>query len=286
MALFKITINRATLIFSLLIVLTILFDNKIANCDPDRPIYTPGQIFRDCPNCPDLVVVPPGSFIMGLGSTSKNSQPAHQVRITKPFAIGRFEIKFSEWQSCMDAGGCKTNPDDHLWGKNDRPVINITFFEAKNYITWISKKTGYRYRLPSESEWAYANRAGTSTHWWWGDKVGKNNANCKDCGSPWSDNGVKDHGTSPVGMFPPNPFGLHDTTANVFEWVEDCWNSSYKGAPTDGSAWTKENCNYRVIRGGSFYYYSKVGRSAYRAKNPSKVKSYWLGFRILRELNQ
>jgi formylglycine-generating enzyme required for sulfatase activity len=284
MAPFKITMNRAALFLSLLIASTILFYKNNANSDTNRLIYKPGQVFRDCLNCPELVVIPSGSFIMGLKATSKKSRPAHQVQITKPFAIGRFEIKFSEWQSCVGTGGCKTNPDDHRWGKKNRPVINITYFDVKNYINWITKKTGHRYRLPSEAEWAYANRAGTSTLWWWGDKVGTNHANCKDCGSPWSDNGDKVHGTSPVGMFPPNPFGLHDTTANVFEWVEDCWNSSYKGAPIDGSAWTKGNCHYRVIRGGSFYYYSKVGRSAYRAKNPPNVKSYWLGFRVAREL--
>ena len=118
-----------------------------------------------------------------------------------------------------------------------------------------------------------------------GEKVGKNNANCKDCKSKWSDGGTLPHGSAPVGSFKPNPFGLYDTTANLFEWVEDCWNPSHRGAPSDGSARKEGNCRYRVIRGGSFYYYSKVGRAAYRAKNPPGVKSYWLGFRVLRELD-
>jgi formylglycine-generating enzyme required for sulfatase activity len=285
MALYKIIANRAILIMFLLIPTVILFSNKYANSDEKHTFYKPGKIFRDCSNCPELVVVPSGSFIMGYGATSKNSQPAHQVQILQPFAIGRFEITFSEWQDCIDGGGCQNNPDDHQWGKKNRPVINITYFEAKKYLSWITKKTNYKYRLPSEAEWAYANRGGTSTLWWWGDKVETNRANCKDCKSPWSDGGNKTHSTAPVGMFPPNPFGLHDTTANVFEWVNDCWNESYIGAPIDGSAWKTGNCNYRVIRGGSFYYYSKVGRSAYRAKNFSNVKSYWLGFRVLRELH-
>jgi formylglycine-generating enzyme required for sulfatase activity len=249
------------------------------------PVYQPGQVFRDCADCPELVVVPAGVFIMGLGATSKKGKPAHRVNITEPFAVGRFEITFSEWQACVDDGGCNREPDDHRWGRNARPIINITYYDAKRYLSWIARKTGYRYRLPSEAEWEYVNRAGTTTRWWWGAEVGRNNANCKDCKSRWSDGGDAPHGTAPVGTFPANAFGLFDTAANVFEWVEDCWNESHKNAPGDGSARTEGNCRYRVIRGGSFYYYSKVARSSYRAKNPPNVKSYWLGFRVLRELN-
>ncbi len=170
-------------------------------------------------------------------------------------------------------------------GQKGRPVINVTFVDAKQYLRWISNKTGKIYRLPSEAEWEYADRGGTTTLWWWGEKVGRNHANCKDCKSKWSDGGTLPHGSAPVGSFKPNPFGLYDTTANLFEWVEDCWNPSHRGAPSDGSARKEGNCRYRVIRGGSFYYYSKVGRAAYRAKNPPGVKSYWLGFRVLRELD-
>lgn len=245
----------------------------------------PGTVFKDCPDCPQLVVIPAGLYIMGLNATSKRSKPAHRVNIKKPFALGRYELKFSEWQSCVDAGGCKREPDDHNWGREGRPVINVTYFDAKRYLEWISKKTGKKYRLPSEAEWEYAHRAGATTQWWWGNKVGNNNANCKDCKSKWSDGGELPHGSAPVGSFKPNPFGLHDTAGNVFEWVEDCWNTSHKNAPNDGSARTEGNCNYRVLRGGSFYYYSKVAKSSYRAKNPPAVKSYWLGFRVLRELN-
>ena len=280
----KIATTRGILTIAFSLAAIILPANAYANSIKDLPIYKPGQVFRDCFNCPELVVIPRGSFIMGLKANSKKSLPAHQIQIKEPFAMGRFEVKFSEWQQCVDDGGCNNSPDDHHWGKKDRPVINITYFETKKYMSWITKRTGFRYRLPSESEWAYANRAGTTTIWWWGNKVGRNHANCKDCKSPWSDGGDKSHGTAPVGMFPPNPFGLYDTTANVFEWVDDCWNNSYKGAPNNGTAWTQGDCYYRVIRGGSFYYFSKVGRSSYRAKNPPNVKSYWLGFRVLREL--
>ena len=248
--------------------------------------WKPGQTFKDCPECPELIVIPAGIFIMGLNGKSKKSKPAHRVNINKPFALGRYEVTWAEWQACKDAKGCISGGDhDHGWGKKGRPVINVSFVDAKQYLGWISNKTGEIYRLPSEAEWEYADRGGTTTLWWWGEKVGRNHANCKDCKSKWSDGGTLPHGSAPVGSFKPNPFGLYDTTANLFEWVEDCWNPSHRGAPSDGSARKEGNCRYRVIRGGSFYYYSKVGRAAYRAKNPPGVKSYWLGFRVLRELD-
>ncbi len=240
----------------------------------------PGSVFRDCEKCPELVVVPSGIFIMGLKGKRKTDKPAHRVNIARPFAIGRFEVTFAEWQACIDDGGCKHFPHDHNWGRVGRPVINVTWDQAQVYLRWISRKTGKTYRLPSEAEWEYAARGGTTTEFWWGNEVGDNMANCKDCGSEWSAKS-----TAPVGSFEPNPFGLYDTSANVFEWVEDCWTRDYRGAPTDGSAVTAGgNCRYRVIRGGSFYYFNKVARSAYRAKNPPAVNSYWLGFRVLREL--
>lgn len=248
----------------------------------------PGDVFRDCETCPELVVVPSGIFIMGLKGTRKTSKPAHRVNMAKSFAIGRYEITFQQWQACRDGGGCKHSPDDHNWGKSNRPVINITWHQAKNYTRWLSKLTGNTYRLPTESEWEYAARGGTTTIFWWGNKVGSSNANCRDCVSreccSAKVRSCCSHGTLPVGSFKPNPYGLHDTAANVFEWVEDCWVKDYRGAPDDGSAAKAQSCRSRVIRGGSFYYFNKVARSAYRAKNPPAVKSYWLGFRVVREL--
>ncbi|MDA1090185.1 MAG: SUMF1/EgtB/PvdO family nonheme iron enzyme [Proteobacteria bacterium] len=252
---------------------------------PKAPAFTPGQVFKDCPECPELVVVPAGLYVMGLSAESKKSKPAHRVSIKKPFAMGRFEVKFSEWTACVKGGGCNREPDDHKWGREGRPVINVTYFDVKRYLEWISKKTGKRYRLPSEAEWEYADRAGATTLWWWGNKVGTNKANCKDCKSRWSDGGDLPHGSAPVGSFAPNSFGIYDTAGNVFEWVEDCWNESHANAPKNGAARTEGNCRYRVLRGGSFYYFSKVAKSFYRAKNPPEVKSYWLGFRVLRELD-
>jgi len=241
--------------------------------------FKTGQIFRDCRNCPELVVIPAGLYMMGSNNKRKTERPAHRVSIKKRFAIGRYEVTFKEWLTCVDERGCLHKPDDHNWGRTGRPVINVTWDQAQTYIRWLNKKTGNTYRLPSESEWEYVHRAGTTTRFWWGNDVGVNKANCKDCKSKWSA-----LSSAPVGSFDANPFGVYDTTGNVFEWVEDCWNANHEGAPKNIQARKTGDCSYRVIRGGSFYYFNKVSRASYRAKNPPGVKSYWLGFRVLREL--
>lgn len=242
--------------------------------------YKPGDVFRDCDTCPEMVVVPAGAFVMGLGDRYKQELPAHRVKIPRPFAIGRYEVTFDEWQACVDVGVCKHEPDDHKWGRGRRPVINLTFKQMKGYVAWLSARTGETYRLPSDAEWEYAARGGTVTEFWWGDEVGENRANCRDCGAEWS--GL---GSAPVGSFGPNPYGLFDTSGNVWEWVEDCWNPNHENAPGDGSARTDGDCGKRVIRGGGAWYYVKKNiRSAWRFKNDARVKSYWLGFRVVREL--
>ncbi len=241
--------------------------------------FKPGDVFRDCDDCPELVVVPPGLFVMGLGGTTKTEGPSHRVFIEKPFAIGRFEVTFDQWEACIRGGGCTHQPDDHLWGRGTRPVINLNYTHIENYLKWLRGTTGQTYRLPSEAEWEYAHRGNTTTLYPWGNEVGVNLANCKDCKSIWSAKG-----TAPVGSFPPNAFGLYDTVGNAYEWTADCWNPSHEGAPPKGGIRTDGDCNQRVMRGGSFYYFSKVGRSSYRSKNALPVNSYWLGFRVLREL--
>ena len=143
----------------------------------------PGELFRDCDNCPELVVVPPGDFVMGSNETPYE-KPEHSISIRKPFAIGRREVTFAEWDQCADAGACKARPDDHGWGRGDRPVINVSWEDAKLFVAWLSQKTGQKYRLPSEAEWEYAARAGTRTPFWWGREVGAGKAQCDTCGSP------------------------------------------------------------------------------------------------------
>lgn len=246
---------------------------------PAQDTLKPGDAFRDCETCPEMVVVPAGLFVMGLGGKIPREGPPHRVIIKKPFAIGRYEVTFDEWQACRDDGTCSIDPDDHKWGRGTRPVINVNYNHALEYIDWISTETGHQYRVPSEAEWEYAHRGGSVTAYPWGNDAGENKANCKDCGSQWSA-----HSTAPVGSFESNAFGLYDTFGNAYEWVADCWNPTHEGAPADGSARTDGNCDLRVMRGGSFYYFKKVGRSSYRAKNPVVVNSYWLGFRVARDL--
>lgn len=239
----------------------------------------PGETFRDCAECPELVVVPAGSFVMGSDAPHANEAPAHPVTIAKPFAIGVYEVTFDEWEACVAAKGCAETPDDHTWGKGRRPVINVTFADVGTYLAWLSRHSGHAYRLPSDAEWEYAARGGTTTTFWWGDEVGEDRANCRDCGAQWSAKG-----SGPAGSFDANPFGLHDTAGNVWEWVADCWNKSHAGAPADGSPRLDGDCRYRVMRGGSWYYVSKNSRSAWRFRNDARVKSYGIGFRVLREL--
>ncbi len=245
---------------------------------PGQPLK-PGTLFKDCPTCPDMMVVPAGIFVMG-SPKDKNEIPTRVIRVKKPFAISRFEILHTEWDACLAAGACKHKPHDHNWGKNRMPVMNINHGMAQGFARWLSETTGKKYRLPSEAEWEYAARAGTKTEYWFGDDVGQNRVNCRECGSPWS--GI---GNAPVGSFDPNPWGLYDMNGNAFEWVEDCWHENYNGAPKDMSAWTEGNCQLRVIRGGSWYYYSRMSRAATRQKNAADIKSYWLTFRVVREIN-
>lgn len=226
-----------------------------------------------------MKVVGPGSFVMGDDNGYKYERPAHRVTIEYPFALGVYEITFEEWHACAQDQACKETPDDHGWGKGRNPIINVTYDDIADYLKWLSEKSGRTYRLPSEAEWEYVARAGTTTQYWWGDQVGKNNANCRKCGSKWS--GI---GSAPVGSFLPNPWGFYDMNGNAWEWVADCWSPHYALAPTDGRARTDGNCKEPVTRGGSWYYFSKLSRSAYRYKNPINVFSYNISFRVLAEL--
>ena len=244
----------------------------------------PGKRFRDCPECPELVVVPSGSFMMGSPSSEserdKNEGPVHRVRIGRPFAVGVYEVTFGEWDACVSGGGCGGyRPDDKGWGRGNRPVIEVSWHDAKTYVGWLWRKTGEEYRLLSEAEWEYVARAGTGTRYWWGDEIGRNRSNCRGCGSRWD--GKQ---TAPVGSFSANGFGLYDVHGNVREWVEDCWNTSYRGAPGDGSAWESGDCRRRVRRGGFWNYLSGDPRSANRSRKISRFRGVGLGFRVARML--
>lgn len=243
---------------------------------PKAETYTAGQIVRDCPDCPELVVVPAGSFMMGSASSEEGRQsnegPRRLVTFGQPFAIGKYEVTFAEWDACVADGGCKAKPADEGWGRGRRPVVNVRYDDARQYVGWLSKKTGARYFIPSEAEWEYAARAGTDTPWNTGLAIIADDANILDTFKL----------TVPVGGFPPNAFGLHDTHGNVAEWVQDCLDAGYFGAPTDGGANLADTCK-RIVRGGAFNEEPLNLRSATRAYAPVATYS-GVGFRVARAL--
>ncbi len=243
------------------------------------PAATAPKVFKDCDVCPEMVVLPKGAFIMG-SNLLPAEQPKHPVFIKKPFAMSRFEITFDNWEACLRELACTHNPHDHNWGRGRQPIVNIDFHMAEQYADWLSKKTGQTYRLPSEAEWEYGARAGSTTAYWFGDDPSAKKLNCRNCVGAWPN-----HRNAPVGSYEANPFGLYDMHGNAYEWVADCWVPDYKGAPRDGSVRTDGDCDIRVIRGGSWYYYSRQSRSSSRAKNAAAVKSYWLSFRVVREID-
>ena len=245
----------------------------------------PGDSFRECAkDCPEMVVVPAGEFMMGSPADERdhygNEDPLHRVTIARPLAVSKFEVTFEQWDACVAVGTCAHVPDSNM-GRGTQPVINVTWDHVQQYVAWFSKMTGRPYRLLSEAEWEYAARAGTTTAYSWGDEIGKNNANCNGCGSEWDS-----RRTAPVGSFAPNQFGLYDMHGNVWEWVEDCLHTNYEGAPKDGSAWIAQgDCNNRVIRGGSWIGYPVGLRSALRFWFSADDHGTDLGFRVARTLN-
>jgi formylglycine-generating enzyme required for sulfatase activity len=243
------------------------------------------ETFKDCSECPLMVKVPAGTFTMGGPSGYGESLPRHQVTIGYQFAVGRFALTFDEWDACVADGGCNGyRPSDNGWGRGRRPVINVSWNDAKAYVAWLSRKTGQTYRLLSEAEYEYATRAGTTTRYPWGDDVGEKNAKCIGCDGrdiyPWE---TQKRGTVPVGSFPPNKFGLCDMVGNVDQWMEDCKHLSYEGAPADGSAWTSgPHCNEHILRGGNFFI--DALSSDVRSWKDSDLRNRTLGFRVARTL--
>jgi formylglycine-generating enzyme required for sulfatase activity len=238
--------------------------------------------FRDCPECPEMVPVPAGSFTMGSPDSeperSVNEGPQHGVTIAKPFAVGKFAVTFAEWDACVAGGGCGGyKPKDEGWGRGDRPVINVSWNDAKAYVAWLSRKTGKAYRLLSEAEREYVTRAGTETPYWWGSTITPEQASYAA--------GESRQKTVPVKSFKPNPWGLYQVHGNVYEWVEDCWNDGYNGAPSNGSAWTAGDCTYRVLRGGSWNLNPQLLRSAFRINNTPADRDKDEGFRVARGLD-
>ena len=261
---------------------------RVANIDPcvlkpeaERALK-PGNSFRECAkDCPEMVVVPAGEFMTGspVGETGRygNEGPQHLVTIAKPLC--RVQVRRDvRGLERLRLRGCPQVSDSGFgWGT--RPVINVSWDDAQQYVAWFSKMTGKHYRLLSEAEWEYAARAGSTTAYFWGDEIGKGNANCAGCGSQWDN-----RQTSPVGSFKPNAFGLYDMAGNVWQWVQDCYHGNYDGAPTDGSVWTLGDCNFRVVRGGSWNYDPQLLRAANRGRFTADGRGNAFGFRVGRTL--
>lgn len=267
---------------SLMVATVVVAALATSACAPVPTAPTPDAVFRDCPKCPEMVVVPAGKFRMGSNTGDSDERPVHSVTIASAFALGKYEVTFDEWDACVADGGCKGyRPFDQYWGRGNRPVIGLSWIDANEYASWLSRETNHRYRLPSEAEWEYAARAGTTTEYWWGNNIGANNANCDGCGSRWDS-----LQTAPVGSFRANRFGLHDMLGNVREWVHDCelggGGRGYRGVPTDGSAVVTQSCLRRVLRGGSFYLRPGYIRSAERDRSNFDFRYSHTGFRVAR----
>ena len=256
----------------------------------------PGEVFSDVLNSggrgPEMVVIPAGQFRMGCASGQdcyNDSLPVHDVMISQAFAISKYEVTFADWDTCVESGGCGGyRPRDHGL-RGTRPVVYVTWNHAQEYVSWLAHETGQGYRLLTEAEWEYVARAGSTALYSWGNEDASSRANCDNggsiastvtCSDPWNS-------TAPVGSFSANAFGMHDMHdmhGNVWEWVEDCWNESYAGAPSDGSAWLSGDCSKRIARGGSFVDPPATLRSSNRWGLDTGFGGGNFGFRVARTL--
>jgi formylglycine-generating enzyme required for sulfatase activity len=231
--------------------------------------------FKECSDCPTMVLVAAGSFSMGQTGDS-TAMPVHRVAIRR-FALGQRPVTIGEWKACVADGGCSSV---RLTDSDDRASMhNLSWDDAQQYVAWLSKKTGHSYRLPTEAEWEYAARGNTATRYWWGDQVGVGLANCTDCG------GKQDKSRPlPVDSYKPNPFGLLGVHGGVSQWTADCWFPNYDGAPTDGSARDRKNCDRHVLRGGSFRNDRNNITAAVRNYYDTSVRYPGNGFRVAADL--
>ena len=245
--------------------------------DRARPVF--GR-FRDCGDCPEMVVIPTGDFEMGAASSETGFQsresPRQRVRIGRRLAVGAYEVSFRQWYRCVDAGGCSQRPDDSL-RQSDRPVVNVNYWDTIEYAAWLGRMTGRPYRLLTEAEWEYAARAGTVSPYYSGVDMTAESANF---GS-----GGRDRGSSVVvGSYPPNQWGLHDIAGNVAEWVQDCARDTLGGQDPFGESWQMSGCARRIVRGGSWFDPKIAMRSAHRNDAPTSSRASWIGFRVARTL--
>lgn len=233
---------------------------------------------KDGGTAPKIEKIAPATFKMGdqqhIGDD--NEKPVHDVDIPNGFYMSKYEVSFDQYDRFAKATD-RPLPSDNGWGRGNRPVINVSWYDAKAYTTWVSEQTQQEYRLPTEIEWEYSARANSDTNYWYGNDVKPGYSVCDSCGSKWD--GIS---TAPVGSQASNPFGLYDMHGNVAEWVEDCYHKDYKDAPTTNEVWLSNQCDSRVIRGGSWFDIPRVGRSSTRYRAQPKLKASNWGFRVVR----
>ncbi len=256
----------------------------------------PGKTFKDCVDCPGMIVIPAATYWQGSDDSSKLAlsmeKPRRLITIDEPFAVSTHEITMAQWDACFADEGCEAQPSDNGWGRADRPVIMVSWNDAGQYVYWLSQKTGESYRLPSESEWEYFARAGEESEWPGGapENVCKYaNIAGAETGFRWQHTQCRDSlalGTTRVGSFMPNSFGLYDTTGNVSEWTADCMNLSYIDAPADGSAWGRGLCSSHMTRGGSWITGSKEIRLPARFNLKNGDRNDFTGFRVVRIIEE
>jgi formylglycine-generating enzyme required for sulfatase activity len=251
------------------------------------PVSRP-LVIKDCRDCPDMVAVPAGEFMMGSPKTEphRGTEQQHTVTIFRAFAVSRFEITFAQWDACLKDGGCGGDKPQAPWGRGPMPVVNVSWNNAKAYAAWLSRKTGRRYRLLSEAEWEYAARGGSAAAFAFGPTLSANQANF-DASSRTELNPkgpMRGRAVQP-GRFKPNGFGLYDMHGNVWEWVEDCWNDEYgPGLPSDGKPALTGDCAGHVLRGGSWEDGAADVRAAARVASAATDRSWSDGIRVAREL--
>jgi formylglycine-generating enzyme required for sulfatase activity len=246
---------------------------------PSRQSFYAGKVFhdrlKDGSKGPEMVWIPAGSFRMG--GKYDNEKPVHEVSVDR-FAMGVYEVTFAEYDRFAKATGRK-KPSDSGWGRGKRPVINVSWDDATAYTKWLSGQTGQKYRLPTEAEWEYAARAGTTTKYWWGNEIGKNSAACCECGAEWGWDAKRM--TAPVDSFDANQFGIYNTVGNVWEWVRDWYDSDYyRNSPPHDPKGPSRGTS-RVFRGGAWTSYALNCRAAFRYHIEPGNSDNILGFRLL-----
>jgi formylglycine-generating enzyme required for sulfatase activity len=306
--------NTNTRTFSLAIVAAVLLPAGFAAAQSpaaDPAGLSPGASFSECRNCPEMIVLPAGEFLLGSPPDEplrRDNEAQMQIRFAAPFAMSRAPVTWNQWEACVRDAWCdglgvenalralpngEPNPDFSDSGRGSRPVVGVSWFDAQNFVGWLNYKAGVddAYRLPSEAEWEYGARAGSTTAFPWGPELDYDYGNFGNDGEGlggmargrdvWVDS------TSPVGSFPPNAFGLYDMHGNIFEWVEDCWEADRAHTPTDGSANREGNCANRIFRSGTFLSNPYMQRTARRgAPYPATQRGRnYLGFRVTRTLD-